>query len=235
MLLDASSCWQLNQVGELQLITAAEEEQPFTPKRGRPTKVQVAAIDRSILNVARNLFLTEGYANTRMEAIAASIGISKATLYSRYPDKPTLFSAIVSDMLTRSSNLVSDDTLFGAGSTAEQLFRFGSLFLERMLTTDAVAFDKLIISEADKFPELALEFHEQGYVKAVRRLAERIEFLEQKQGWPTTDSLGLATVFIAGLIGWVRREGRVRTLSRADCDAFAARSVALLVGGRTAW
>ncbi|MET0377165.1 MAG: TetR/AcrR family transcriptional regulator [Rhizorhabdus sp.] len=195
----------------------------------------MAAIERTILDVGRQMFLSGGYANTAMDAIATSAGVSKGTLYARYPDKPALFRAIVTAMLTGSTDSATDQMVFGKGSSQQQLYQFGTVFLERMMTPDAIAFDKLIIAEAEQFPELALEFHEQGYVKAVRRLGDRIAQVTKEEGWEASDPTSLATTFIAALIGWVRREGRIRALSKNDCNAFVSRLVALFVGGRSAW
>ncbi|MNM41468.1 Bacterial regulatory protein, tetR family [compost metagenome] len=41
------------------------------------------------------LFLSKGYANTSMDAVAAEAGVSKLTVYSHFNDKETLFSAAV--------------------------------------------------------------------------------------------------------------------------------------------
>ncbi len=225
----------IRKVTDLRSEAALASTSGFQPKRGRPTKDQVAAIERTILDVGRQMFLSEGYANTAMDTIATSAGVSKGTLYSRYPDKPALFRAIVTAMLTRSPDLATDQAVFGKGSSQQQLHRFGTVFLERMLTADTIAFDKLIIAEADNFPELALEFHEQGYVKAVQRLGDRLSEATREEGWEASEPYVLATTFIAALIGWVRREGRIRTLSKEDCNVFVSRLVALLAGGRSAW
>jgi TetR/AcrR family transcriptional repressor of mexJK operon len=210
-------------------------EAGFTPKRGRPTKEQVSAIDQSILDVARQLFLSEGYANTAMDTIATSAGVSKGTLYARYADKPALFRAVVSKMLDTSRPLSTDELVFGSGPVAEQMYRFGSIFLERMLTPDAMGFDKVINAEAHNFPELALEFAQQGYEAVVRRLSARIDATTRDEGWPASDPHTMAKAYVTGLTGWVRQEARTRALTKADCDAYASRLVALLVGGRPAW
>lgn len=225
----------IRKVTDLRSDDALASVPDFRPKRGRPTKDQVAAIERTILDVGRQMFLNGGYANTAMDAIATSAGVSKGTLYARYPDKPALFRAIVTAMLSGSADPATDHTVFGKGSSQQQLHRFGTVFLGRMLTPDAIAFDKLIIGEAEQFPELALEFHEQGYVRAVRRLGNRIAQVTKEEGWEASDPFALATTFIAALIGWVRREGRIRALSDDDCNAFVSRLVAFLMGGRSAW
>ena len=48
-----------------------------------------------ILQGAMQEFLVHGYAGTSMDRIAASGGISKATVYSHFQDKQGLFKALV--------------------------------------------------------------------------------------------------------------------------------------------
>jgi AcrR family transcriptional regulator len=53
------------------------------------------AIDAAILAVTRELLLELGYSKVTMEAVAARVGISKPTLYLRYPTRSVLvFDAI---------------------------------------------------------------------------------------------------------------------------------------------
>ncbi|WP_419711785.1 TetR/AcrR family transcriptional regulator [Pseudomonas sp. NFX224] len=50
---------------------------------------------QAVLDAAKTLFLSKGYANTSMDAVAAEAGVSKLTVYSHFNDKETLFSAAV--------------------------------------------------------------------------------------------------------------------------------------------
>jgi AcrR family transcriptional regulator len=52
---------------------------------------------RQILAHARHLFLTEGYAATTLEAVAAAARIDEAVLQRSYPDKPALLAAVIAD------------------------------------------------------------------------------------------------------------------------------------------
>ena len=53
------------------------------------------AIDAAILTAARELLVEVGYANLSMEAVAARAGVTKPTLYLRYPTRAVLvFEAI---------------------------------------------------------------------------------------------------------------------------------------------
>ncbi|MCM2461725.1 TetR/AcrR family transcriptional regulator [Pseudomonas sp. CG7] len=59
---------------------------------GRPKDL---AKRQAILDAAKRLFLSMGYANTSMDAAATEAGVSKLTVYSHFNDKETLFSAAV--------------------------------------------------------------------------------------------------------------------------------------------
>ena len=59
---------------------------------GRPKDL---AKRQAILDAAKKLFLSNGYASTSMDAVAAQAGVSKLTVYSHFNDKETLFSAAV--------------------------------------------------------------------------------------------------------------------------------------------
>lgn len=59
---------------------------------GRPKDL---AKRQAILDAAKILFLSHGYANTSMDAVASEAGVSKLTVYSHFNDKETLFSAAV--------------------------------------------------------------------------------------------------------------------------------------------
>lgn len=63
-----------------------------TRQRGRPRD---PAINDAILTATRELLIDVGYAGLSMEAVAARAGVSKPTLYLRYPNKGALvFDAI---------------------------------------------------------------------------------------------------------------------------------------------
>lgn len=47
-----------------------------------------------VLNAAHQLFVAQGFAEVSMQQIAASAGITKATMYHHYPSKEALFLAV---------------------------------------------------------------------------------------------------------------------------------------------
>lgn len=62
---------------------------------GRPTREQAKAIDAIILAGARRMFCQSGLAGTTMDDIAGATGVTKHTIYRRYPGKTALLDAVV--------------------------------------------------------------------------------------------------------------------------------------------
>ena len=61
---------------------------------GRPKDLEKRA---AILQAAKQLFTTQGFDGTSMDAIAGLAGVSKLTVYSHYRDKERLFVAAGAD------------------------------------------------------------------------------------------------------------------------------------------
>jgi AcrR family transcriptional regulator len=80
---------------------------------GRPTREQAAAMDDRILDGARAAFCKKGIANSSVEEIAVQLGVSKHTIYRRYPNKGALLEALVDRDISRFR-----DTLASAAGTA---------------------------------------------------------------------------------------------------------------------
>ena len=60
---------------------------------GRPSREASERLGEQILDAATDLFLTNGFGATSVEAVAQRVGIAKRTFYHRYPDKSALFAA----------------------------------------------------------------------------------------------------------------------------------------------
>ncbi|SFW73523.1 MULTISPECIES: TetR/AcrR family transcriptional regulator [Luteibacter] len=59
---------------------------------GRPKDMEKRA---AILDAAKSLFTQGGFAGTSMDAVAASAGVSKLTVYSHFGDKDNLFREVI--------------------------------------------------------------------------------------------------------------------------------------------
>jgi TetR/AcrR family transcriptional repressor of mexJK operon len=72
---------------------------PNLRRVGRPKSDDVLVIRDDIIAAARRLFVEQGIASTGMEAIARAAGVTKQTLYARFPNKSELCQAVMQDVM----------------------------------------------------------------------------------------------------------------------------------------
>ncbi len=65
-----------------------------------------------ILDKSLELFATQGYFGTSMNDIALAVGIKKASLYSHYPGKESIFTAVYNSILEDYSSFIDDLTTY---------------------------------------------------------------------------------------------------------------------------
>lgn len=66
--------------------------------KGRPNLAERAEIDRAIREAAMQVILEQGEAAT-LHAVAQSAGLSRKSVYARYPNKSELFLSVIRDQL----------------------------------------------------------------------------------------------------------------------------------------
>jgi TetR/AcrR family transcriptional repressor of mexJK operon len=125
---------------------------------GRPKDL---AKREAILEAAKTLFLSLGYANTSMDAVAAAAGVSKLTVYSHFTDKQTLFCAAV--MATCQIQL--PDLLFEypEGAPIEEVLLTIARNFQALISSDeAVKLSRLIMAQGSLDPSFGEYFYEAG-------------------------------------------------------------------------
>lgn len=123
-------------------------------RRGRPTKRAAAVLGQAILEIALRQFLDAGFSATSMDSIAAEAGVSKRTLYDRFPSKLQLFEAALNQRAT--AELES----FRKFETQSEpfdaiLMDMAEWLVDRMLGERNIALYRLLAAEAHRAPELA--------------------------------------------------------------------------------
>jgi AcrR family transcriptional regulator len=114
-----------------------------------------------LLEAALELFVEKGFAATRAEEVAARAGVSKGTLFLYFASKDELFKAVVRENI--SGRFVEwqqavDDF---QGSSADLVRYCLRTWWERVGDTRASGITKLMLSEAQNFPELAAFYHQE--------------------------------------------------------------------------
>jgi TetR/AcrR family transcriptional regulator, mexJK operon transcriptional repressor len=147
-------------------IGAAKNQRRSSTRRarhgGRPSREAALQLRDRILEVATQLFLTEGYGSTSVEAVARQAGISKRTFYHRFDDKAALFAAVVHRIIEQIRPPPGVPLLEGA-TLQDILRRLAGLVLRAALSPQAVALHRIVTAESARFPNLARAVYEEGW------------------------------------------------------------------------
>jgi TetR/AcrR family transcriptional repressor of mexJK operon len=195
-------------------------------KGGRPTRAAAAAIPGRILDAATALFLSDGYATTSMEAIAGLAGVSKRTLYARFPAKEVVLQAVV-ERLVEGWLGGFHAAPPGPEDLAATLTDAGGQILHTALLPEALALHRLLMAEAGRIPQLAELLARAGTGIGVSRIAA---MLAQAR---IADPVWAAEQFLHLLLAGPQRRalGLGVTLTEAELTNWVARCVALFLHG----
>jgi AcrR family transcriptional regulator len=154
-------------------IAVAEERRRARTRKprlgGRPSRAAALELRDRILQVATELFLTQGYGSTSIEAVAASAGISKRTFYHRFDDKAALFAAVVHRIIEQIRPPPGVPLLEGA-NLQKILRRLAGLILSAALTPEAIALHRLVTAESVRFPNLVRAVYDEGWAQEATAL-----------------------------------------------------------------
>lgn len=211
----------------------ADTSAVFTPRRGRPTADQAAAIANTILVAATEIFLSEDYEGASMEAIAARAGVPKSTLYKRYPDKRTLLRAVLKERVAAWAPPQQDAQL---SDDLEQRLKQHAVWMLTQATSAEVRAFLGLVASAWKDPEDAASRREViGYTDMAKRLAQEIREYGPKRGIVAKDPMRVSMALMAMLAGWAGMSGPGPELPEGEAVAFAHTAVDLLLNGSAAW
>lgn len=186
-----------------------------------------------VVEGARQVFLQDGFEGASVDLIARAAGVSKATLYSYFPDKRQLFMVVATAECRRQAtggvervdpDLPPETVLERA---ADRISSFVlSDFGQSML--------RIVIAESGRFPELAQEFWVSGLAQARAVLIEYFRAAVARGRLEITDvelaadqfielcKAGMATRLMIGLGGEVTEADRQR-VARGAVEMFLAR------------
>jgi TetR/AcrR family transcriptional repressor of mexJK operon len=182
-------------------------------KRGRRPD---PAKETAILEAASAQFLEHGY-SVSIDDIAAAAGVSKQTVYARFASKEDLFEAAVRSGADR---LVG--ALFEASrqaSLADALTELGLRYQDIVLDPRRVSMQRLLIAQAQQFPDLARRFFDSGPGYVRLRLAEYLKSESQKGRLAISDANEAAEHFL----GLVKGADQLSALLGIGASANAAR------------
>src|ERR1700733_8379500 len=137
---------------------------------GRPTLTNEELLDKAL-----DLFLENGFERTTIDAITASAGMAKRTVYLRYGDKTALFKAALQRAIE--DWIVPVDRLRAAESNdiEETLLKVGQILVENLLTPAGLRLLRLTNAESVRMPEIGAYTTQHGTEPTIAYLADLIQ------------------------------------------------------------
>ena len=147
------------------------------PAPSGPGRPKDLAKRQAILDAAKILFVSKGYANTSMDAVAAEAGVSKLTVYSHFNDKETLFSAAVVAKCEEQLPPLFFELPQGA-AVETVLLNIARGFHQLINSDESVNLHRLMVTLGSQDPKLSQIFFEAGperMLLGMERLLSRID------------------------------------------------------------
>lgn len=166
--------------------------------RGRPQIRSDEETRTLIVEAAAEEFQANGYAAATMSAVAQRAGISTKTMYRLIPCKADLFKFVIETRIARfmlDFDLKALDNYELEKAVEYILLAFGSLTLNK----ETIALVRLVISESDRFPELAATFHQVAVVQTTGAIAKWLE-AQRECGRLKFDDVHAAAAALRGMM-----------------------------------
>ena len=135
-----------------------------------------------IMSAAARVFLERGYPATSVEDIAAEAGVSKRTVYNVFDDKEQLFRAIIGDAIATAERF-SAELVASTAEAPDAAAALTTLAREQAASVfggRVVPLRRLLIGEARRFPEFALDYYDRAPGLVMRSLAEALRAFDER-------------------------------------------------------
>lgn len=203
----------------------------------KPRRPNIAAEQRAseITRVAGEFFLRHGFGGVSLEMIVAEAGGSYREIYRDFGGKEALFENVMRQMCA--SILAPLRQALGRSELQhlplrEALTLLGNSVLKTLLAPQGLAFHRLILSEAPRFPELAKTFYRSGPDSANASLAAFLAARAQQEQLVLEDFEVAAAIFLDGLVNNLQLKaltgGRV---SKSDMENRVRHVVRIFLDG----
>ncbi|WP_108813908.1 TetR/AcrR family transcriptional regulator [Loktanella sp. Alg231-35] len=148
------------------------------PKKGRKFD--------QVLEGARQVFLSDGFEGASVDDIAKAAGVSKATLYSYFPDKRFLFMQVAKTECARQADHAIE-TIDMDAPVQKVLCDIAMEMVDFITSQFGKRIFRICVGESDRFPELGREFYESGPLLIRNRLVEYFQKAVAKGELKITD------------------------------------------------
>jgi TetR/AcrR family transcriptional regulator len=183
------------------------------------------SLDEKILDTARSVFETYGVRRANIDDVAARAGVSRSTIYRRFPTKDDLFERVVRREAEQFFGTLDRAT---AGRNPQEAV-IEAFALGVRLIQDSRLYSRIVDSE----PEL-LGLFSRSHVFPIRQFADGIAHTLRRCGAdaPDADLANISDILLRVALGIVVfPTDRLDTSDEAAVRGYAARYLVPVIGG----
>lgn len=146
---------------------------------GEPAMTRDERKRAEIRKAALEVFLEGGFLAATVDEIAAAAHTSKRTVYHHFDDKTGLFRAAIRGTIAPMQRSLADVIERAASHDARSsLHGLVRGLMQIIVTPDVARLRRVVIAEADRFPDLAAEWYELGPAQTIDRLERYLARLD---------------------------------------------------------
>jgi TetR/AcrR family transcriptional repressor of mexJK operon len=179
----------------------------------RITSPRALRKQKQILTGAQRLFLTHGYTETSTDAIAKATGVSKETLYAYYPNKETLFAAVLHHLVDTLANdqftEIEHTMLTNQQAFQQALIDLAQGIIRNTMQPDYLALVRMIVAESRRVPQLGALFRATVPMQGQAYVSHLLKHAQQQKLIQVEDVEIAARMFIGSLLTYILIDGLI--------------------------
>jgi len=200
-------------------------------RRGRPRRGQADRLNDELLMHALDHFLEKGFEGTTLNAITASLGMSKQTVYARYGDKLTLFRASLKRAIDEWLVPLEQLERLESESIEDTLLDISRVIVTTLMSPAGLRLIRITNAESYRMPEIGEYTYRRGSQQISRYLRDLFQRRIFVNVAVTPDLDDLATAFLNLISGPARVNAWGLESDRVDVEAFIRQRVKLFLHG----
>lgn len=197
---------------------------------GRPTVAELERRKATVMEVATQLFISQGYAETSLVDIAKRAGVATRTLYQHFGDKEAIFREVI--FARRAAPMMPPSTPAPDATLLEALQHEASELLAYALDPRSVDLMRLMVAESRRFPDLIKKVANATFARVLANICHIFEVLEERRQIPAGDHEQTARIFLDLVLGSTPIMVYTNWLSELPGEAEIRQRVEMFIIGR---
>ncbi|MCB2060528.1 MAG: TetR/AcrR family transcriptional regulator [Novosphingobium sp.] len=166
---------------------------------GRPTAAELEKRKARVMQVATDLFVTNGYAATSLVDIARGAGVATRTLYQHFGDKEAMFREVI--YARDSAGALERPTVTPGDTLLDALLRAGEYAHDVTFREQSIGLMRLMIAESGRFPDFMKQVATSIFARFRKNIEKVFVALEEAKLIPNGDHARSAELFFDFVLG----------------------------------